>query len=69
MERFRTILEITANADGPFKRADEMEGLLIQEMRRLGNTTMESWANRAERTLGEQLKQKDLSAAVHKKKR
>jgi hypothetical protein len=69
MERFRTILEITANADGPVKRADEVEDLLIEEMRRLGNTTMESWANRAEKTLGEQLKQKDSSAGVRKKKR
>src|SRR5947208_7171456 len=62
MERFRTILEITASADGPLKRADEVEGLLIEEMRRLGNTTMGSWAARAERRLAEQLKQKDASA-------
>jgi hypothetical protein len=38
-------------------------------MRRLGNTTMESWANRAERTLADQLKQKDPSAGARKKKR
>jgi hypothetical protein len=69
MERFRSILEVTANADGPVKRADEIEALLIEEMRRLGNATMESWAGRAERTLGEQLKQKDASAVVRKKKR
>lgn len=69
MERFRTILEITASADGEVKRADEIEDLLIEEMRRLGNATMESWATRAERTLGEQLKEKDLSAGPRKKKR
>jgi uncharacterized protein with von Willebrand factor type A (vWA) domain len=69
MERFRTILEITANAEGPLKRADEVEGLLIQEMRRLGNTSMGSWAARAERRLGEQLQQKDASAGERKKKR
>src|SRR5437763_8568748 len=68
MERFRTILEITASADGPLKRADEVEGLLIEEMRRLGNTTMGSWAARAERRLAEQLKQKDASASERKKK-
>src|ERR1017187_1063119 len=67
MERFQTILEITANADGPVKRADKIEALLIEEMRQLGNATMESWASRAERTLGEQLKQKDPSAVVRKK--
>ncbi len=67
MERFQTILEITANPDGPIKRADEVEALLIEQMRRLGNASLESWASRAERTLGEQLKQKDPSAVVRKK--
>jgi hypothetical protein len=37
-------------------------------MRRLGNATMQSWARRAEATLGEQLRQKDSSAVVRKKK-
>ena len=69
MERFRRILDITASAEGPIRGADEIEGLLIEEMRRLGNATMESWAGRAERTLGEQLKQNDPSAGVRKKKR
>jgi hypothetical protein len=69
MEHFRTILEITASAAGPLQRADEIEERLLQEMRRLGHATMESWASRAERTLGEQLKQKDASAGVRQKKR
>ena len=69
MERFQSILEISANAEGPVKRADEVEGLLIEEMRRLGNTTMGSWAASAEKRLGEQLKQQDASAAERKKKR
>ncbi len=68
-ERFGSILEITATADGPLKRADEIEELLIEELRRLGNTTMGSWASRAEQSLGEVLQQKDASAAVRKKKR
>ena len=69
MERFQTILEITANAEGPLKKADEVEGLLIEEMRRLGNTTMGSWAARAEQRLSEQLEQTDATAVVRKKKR
>jgi hypothetical protein len=69
MERFQSILEISANAEGPVKRADEVEGLLIEEMRRLGNATMGSWAASAEKRLGEQLEQKDASAGVRKKKR
>jgi len=69
MERFRMILEITAGAEGPLKRADEIEELLIEEMRRLGNASLGSWATRAEKTLGEQVKQKEPSAGVRKKKR
>ena len=69
MERFETILEISANTEGSVKSADEVEGLLIEEMRRLGNTTMGSWAVSAEKRLGQQLEQKDASARACKKKR
>jgi len=40
MARFQSILDITGNADGPLKTADEVEELLIQEMRRVGNAAM-----------------------------
>jgi hypothetical protein len=68
-ERVRSILEITASAEGSVKKADEIEALLIEEMRRLGHATMENWASRAEHTLAKQLQQKDASASVRKKKR
>lgn len=69
LERFRSILEIGASEDGSIKKADEIEALLIEEMRRLGNATMTSWASRAEQTLAEQLAQRNPSAGVRKKKR
>ena len=69
LERVRSILEITASAEGTVKKADEIEALLIEEMRRLGQTTMQTWAGKAEQTLGAELKQKDASASVRKKKR
>ena len=69
MERFQSILEISANAEGPVKSADEVEGLLIEEMRRLGNATMGDWATSVEKRLAEQLEQKDASARARKKKR
>ena len=68
-ERVRSILEITASAEGPIRKADDIEALLIEEMRRLGRATMETWAGKAEQTLAEELKQKDASASVRKKKR
>ena len=67
-DRLRSFLEITASAEGPIKKADEIEALLIEEMRRLGHATMESWAGRVEQTLADELKQKDASASVRKKK-
>ncbi len=64
-----SLLEITASAEGPIRKADQIEALLIEEMRRLGHTTMEAWAAQAEQTLADELKQKDASASVRKKKR
>jgi len=69
MERFQSILQISANAEGPVQSADEIEALLIEELRRLGNTTMSDWAAHAERRLGDQLAQQEASAGVRKKKR
>ena len=69
MERFQSILELSANADGPVKSADEVEGLLIDQMRRLGKATMEDWATSAEKRLAGQLEQKDPTARARKKKR
>ncbi len=68
-ERLRSVLELAAATEGPLRKADEIEALLINELRRLGHTTMETWASRAEQTLAEQLKQKDGSAKVRKKER
>jgi len=68
MERFESILEISANTEGPIRSADEVEALLIEEMRRLGNTTMRDWAASAEKRLGDQLEEKEPWAGVRKKK-
>ena len=69
MERFKHIVEIATDSDRTIKTADEVESLLIEEMRRLGNVTMAGWGEEVERKLGEQFKQKHSSGAVRKKKR
>lgn len=66
-ERFESILEISAHTEGPIKSADEVDARLIEELRRLGNTTMRDWAAGAEQRLGDQLRRKDPSAGVRKK--
>lgn len=69
LERMESILELVDNEGGPLKTADEMEELLIQEMRRLGNETMTQWAVRAEERVSRELKEQDPSVKSRKKKR
>lgn len=69
MARFQSILDLANNSDGPLKSADEVEELLIQEVRRLGNVTMNQWASRAEERVGQELKAEDDSVRSRKKKR
>ena len=69
MARFQSILQLTGHADGPLKSADEVEELLIQEVRRLGNITMNQWAAQAEERVGQELKEQDPTIRNRKKKR
>lgn len=69
MERIQKILEIADNAEGPLKTADQIEELLIEEMRRLGSATMHEWAAQAEQRVGQELKQQDPTVVSRKKKR
>ena len=68
MERLRSILELTRSADGPLKTADQVEELLIQELRQLGNTTLCQWAKQAEAHVSNELKAQDPTIRSRKKK-
>jgi hypothetical protein len=69
MVRVQSILEIARNAEGPLKTADEVEELLIEEMRRLGNVTLRQWASQAEERVSTELKSQDSTVRSRKKKR
>jgi hypothetical protein len=69
MDRFQSILEIANNEEGPLKTADEVEGLLIEEVRRLGHATMSQWAMEAEKRVSQELKSQDPTVLSRKKKR
>jgi hypothetical protein len=69
MERMQSILKIARNEDGPLKTADEVEGLLIEEMRRLGHSTMSQWAITAEERVSSELERQDPTVLSRKKKR
>jgi hypothetical protein len=67
--RFQSILGITRNEGTALKTADEVEGLLIEEMRRLGHAGMGQWALRAEERVGQELQQQEPHVRSRKKKR
>ena len=65
--RVQSILEITRNAEGPLKTADEVEELVVAEMRRLGNLTLSQWAIQAEERVSTELRSQDPTVRSHKK--
>lgn len=44
--RFEAILAVAEGEDGTLKEADAAEARLIQEVRRLGQETLQAWAHR-----------------------
>jgi hypothetical protein len=69
MERVKSILEIASNVAGPLQTADEVEDLLVEEMRRLGHCTMGQWAAGAEERVSRELKSDEPAVRSRKKKR
>jgi hypothetical protein len=67
--RLQGILELARADDGPLKTADEIEALLIQELRQLGRTTMHQWAAQAETRVSAELQAQDATVRGLKKKR
>lgn len=66
-ERFAAILKISDGEDGELRSADEVEALLIEEVRKLGNASMEQWAKEAERRVGAQHQEKNPGSYCGKK--
>jgi hypothetical protein len=69
MERVQKILEIAETGEGPLKSADQVEELLIEEVRKLGSATMHEWAAQAEERVSVDLKNQDPTVLSRKKKR
>lgn len=72
MERVRRIVEIANRSEGPLQNVDEVEELLLKEMRRLGNATINEWDVQSQERVGQELKtqnpdvlkRKNISVAV-----
>jgi hypothetical protein len=67
MERVQSILAIAEEAHGEMT-ADQVEGLLVEEMRKLGNTTLRDWAGEVQERLTASLRQRDATLRSRKKK-
>jgi inosine/xanthosine triphosphate pyrophosphatase family protein len=67
--RFQSIIGITRNEGTALKTADEVEGLLIEELRRLGHAGLSQWAVRAEERVSQELRAREPQARSRKKKR
>jgi hypothetical protein len=67
--RFESILNLASSTDGPLKTADEVEALLVEEVRRLGHATMSQWAVGAEERVSQELKEQAPVVRSRKKKR
>jgi hypothetical protein len=69
LARLQGILDLAHAAEGPLNTADEIESLLIQELRQLGSTTMNQWATQAEERVSAELQAQDATVRGLKKKR
>lgn len=69
LARVQNILDLARATNGPLKTADEVEELLIQELRQLGHATMHQWATQAEERVSIELKGQDATVRSRKKKR
>ena len=70
MSRFLSILSLAEEPDvnGTIRSADEVEAMLIEQVRKLGQESLESWASKVDSIIGEQSKQEDPSVKLREKK-
>lgn len=67
-ERFEEILAIIEDTGGNLDKADEAERKVIQEVRNLGHTVLQDWAQQKECQKGTELRASECSARGNGKK-
>jgi hypothetical protein len=69
--QFESILGLASAGEGetPWRTADEVEALLVEEVRKLGNQTMQHWAQGAEARAVADCRKEQPTARVKKKSR
>ena len=69
--QFESILAIATEtgSDGHFRTADEVEALVVEALRKLGNQTMRQWASEAQVRAVEDCRREHPTARLKKKAR
>jgi hypothetical protein len=67
-ERFEAILAVTKAEEGAPRSADQIEALLVEEVRRLGSRAMHDWAQGAEERAARELRAAQPRVRLRKKK-
>lgn len=69
LEQFESILNIAADegADAPLRTADEVESLVVEATRKLGNSTITQWALSSQERAIEHCKNEHPKARLKKK--
>ena len=69
--QFESILGLASAGEGeaPWRTADEVEGLLVEEVRKLGHQTMQHWAQGAQARAVADCRKEQPKARVKKKGR
>lgn len=67
-EQVEAILKLVHSDEGPIRKADEVEELLVQEIRKLGKNAMQEWAQGAEERSAAELQRDSPRAHCLKKK-
>ena len=68
--RIDSIIKLGNEPDenGKIRSADEVESMLIEELRKLGNESLSGWAESADRRLGKELKAEEPKVQMREKK-
>jgi hypothetical protein len=67
-ERFEQLIAIVENTKGDATRADDAEYQVIEQMRKLGQDTLQSWANRQSKKMVERVSEQKPNMRRHVKK-
>jgi len=65
--RFEELLAIVENADGDIVKADEAEERVMQELRQLGQSALQGWAERKQRRVQRECEEQSGGARKVKK--